>query len=157
MCRRLRRAPLLAAFGHALDIAACAESPAGAGQDDHPYGRVAGEPRQPAEQPLHNRRRQRVHPLRPVEGQRRDASVDGLDQVAHELSLGWYRWVIGQSASPNYVGRTKIAHLPAKRLLLRREIISMTVSSTMLPRTVRTNMDFKFKLAIFGSSGIRLI
>jgi hypothetical protein len=87
MRRRLRRASPIAAFGHALDIAARAEGPAGAGQDDHLDGRVAGQPRQPVQQALHDRRRQRIHPLRPIEDQRRDAVFNGFEQFWQYVHL----------------------------------------------------------------------
>ena len=79
--RRLRRATLLAtAFGHALDIAAGTKGSAGASQYDHLDGRVASQPRQPVQQALHDRRRQRIHPLRPIEGQCGDAVFYGFEQ-----------------------------------------------------------------------------
>jgi len=78
--RAVASAALLAAFGHAFDVAAGAEGAAGAGQNDHLDGRVASQPRQPVQQALHDRRRQRIHPLRPIEGQCGDAVFYGFEQ-----------------------------------------------------------------------------
>ena len=80
-CRLCRAAALAAAFGHVLHIAAGAEGAAGAGQDHHFDRRVAGQSRQAVQQSLHDRRRQRVQPLRPIKGQRRYSVLDVLDQV----------------------------------------------------------------------------
>ena len=68
-------------LGHALDVTAGTEGTACTRQNDRADGRIAGEARQRLEQPVHNRRRERVEPVRPVQRQRRHAVRERLDQL----------------------------------------------------------------------------
>jgi hypothetical protein len=60
-----------------------------------------------------------------------------------------YREVIDRSAPPNPVGRTKIAHPPAKRLLLRREAHLHDGLLNRAPAHRSQDLDFEFILTIY--------
>jgi hypothetical protein len=86
-CTVASAAALLAALGHVLDIAAGTEGAARAGQDDHLDCRIASQPRQPLQQALHDWRRQRVHPFRPIEGQCGNAVFNRFEQFGQRVHI----------------------------------------------------------------------
>ena len=73
---------------HRLDVAAGAPAAPGPGNDDRAAFVVGRKPFERFLQPRRHRRRQRVEPLRPVQGQGRDAVFAGFEQVRHGRSPG---------------------------------------------------------------------
>jgi hypothetical protein len=78
---------LLGALPHALDVATGGKRAPGAGQHDGADIAVGPEPRERLPQRLQHLARESVQPIGPVQRQRRDAVLDRLGHVGHDISL----------------------------------------------------------------------